>query len=216
MRDFEQLSWNAAVEDDCRQLIRLAIREDLDRLHDWTSVALIPLDARGTAAVVARAAGRICGLRAGELVLEMMDRDATWRAEVEDGTQVAAGTRLATIQGRARTLLAAERPLLNFIGRLSGVATLTAQVVAAVAGTRARIYDTRKTTPGWRRLEKYAVGCGGGHNHRTGLFDAILIKDNHLALGRQAGARSSRSPRPYAGPASFATAGRPASGDPKC
>ena len=119
----------------------------------------------------------------------MMDRDATWRAAVEDGRQVAAGTHLATIRGRARTLLAAERPLLNFIGRLSGVATLTAQFVAAVAGTRARIYDTRKTTPGWRRLEKYAVGCGGGRNHRTGLFDAILIKDNHLALGRQAGAK---------------------------
>jgi nicotinate-nucleotide pyrophosphorylase (carboxylating) len=187
MRDFEQLTWNATIEDDCRQLIRLAIREDLDRWQDWTSVALVPLEAEGSAAVVARTAGRVCGLRAARLVLETMDIQAVWRPDLDDGAVVVAGTHLATVQGRARTLLAAERPMLNFIGRLSGVATLTAQYVAAVAGTRARIYDTRKTTPGWRRLEKYAVHCGGGHNHRTGLFDAILIKDNHLALGQQPG-----------------------------
>ena len=124
---------------------------------------------------------------AARLVLETMDYQAVWHAELEDGAAVAAGTHLATIQGRARTLLTAERTLLNFVGRLSGVATLAAEYVAAVAGTAARIYDTRKTTPGWRRLEKYAVRCGGGHNHRTGLFDAILIKDNHLALGGQTG-----------------------------
>jgi len=187
MRDFQQLEWNAVLEDDCRQLIRLATREDLDRWHDWTTVALVPLDAEGSAAVMARQAGRICGLRAARLVLETMDYQAVWHAELDDGAAVAAGTHLATIQGRARTLLTAERTLLNFLGHLSGVATLTAEYVAAVAGTRARIYDTRKTTPGWRRLEKYAVRCGGGHNHRTGLFDAILIKDNHLALGQQAG-----------------------------
>jgi nicotinate-nucleotide pyrophosphorylase (carboxylating) len=116
-----------------------------------------------------------------------MDYQAVWQAELDDGAAVAAGTHLATIRGRARTLLTAERTLLNFLGHLSGVATLTAEYVAAVAGTRARIYDTRKTTPGWRRLEKYAVRCGGGHNHRTGLFDAILIKDNHLAWGQHAG-----------------------------
>jgi nicotinate-nucleotide pyrophosphorylase (carboxylating) len=187
MRDFQQLEWNAVLEDDCRQLIRLATREDLDRWHDWTTVALVPLDAEGSAAVMARQAGRICGLRAARLTLETMDYQAVWHAELDDGAAVAAGTHLATIQGRARTLLTAERTLLNFLGHLSGVATLTAEYVAAVAGTRARIYDTRKTTPGWRRLEKYAVRCGEGHNHRTGLFDAILIKDNHLALGQQAG-----------------------------
>jgi nicotinate-nucleotide pyrophosphorylase (carboxylating) len=185
MRDFQQLTWNAVLEDDCRQLIRLATREDLDRWHDWTTVALVPLDAPGRAAVVARQAGRICGLRAARLTLETMDYQAVWHAELDDGAAVAAGTRLATIEGRARTLLVAERTMLNFLGRLSGVATLAAQYVAAVAGTGARIYDTRKTTPGWRRLEKYAVRSGGGHNHRTGLFDAILIKDNHLALGQQ-------------------------------
>ncbi|HEX4146793.1 MAG TPA: carboxylating nicotinate-nucleotide diphosphorylase [Pirellulales bacterium] len=185
MRDFQQLEWNDVLEDDCRQLIRLATREDLDRWHDWTTVALVPLDAQGSAAVVARQAGRICGLRAARLTLQTMDYQTVWQAELDDGAAVAAGTHLATIQGRARTLLTAERTLLNFLGHLSGVATLTAEYVAAVAGTRARVYDTRKTTPGWRRLEKYAVRSGGGHNHRTGLFDAILIKDNHLALGHQ-------------------------------
>ena len=187
MRDFQQLEWNAELEDDCRQLIRLATREDLDRWHDWTTVALVPLDAQGRAAVVARQAGRICGLRAARLTLETMDYQAVWHAKLDDGASVAAGTHLATIEGLARTLLVAERTLLNFLGHLSGVATLAAQYVAAVAGTGARFYDTRKTTPGWRRLEKYAVRSGGGHNHRTGLFDAILIKDNHLALGQQAG-----------------------------
>ena len=187
MRDFQQLQWDATLEDDCRQLVRLATREDLDRWHDWTSMALVPVDARSSAAIVARQAGWICGLRAAQLALTTMDYQATWQGNVEDGAAVEGGTVLATIEGAARTLLVAERTILNFVGRLSGVSTIAAAYVAAVAGTRARIYDTRKTTPGWRRLEKYAVRCGGGHNHRTGLFDAILIKDNHLALGRQAG-----------------------------
>jgi nicotinate-nucleotide pyrophosphorylase (carboxylating) len=123
---------------------------------------------------------------AGKLVLEEMDPRAEWSPQVRDGTSVDAGTILALVRGEARTLLTAERLVLNLIGRLSGVATLTAQFVEAIAGTTARIYDTRKTTPGWRRLEKYAVRCGGGYNHRSGLFDAVLIKDNHLALGRTA------------------------------
>jgi nicotinate-nucleotide pyrophosphorylase (carboxylating) len=100
---------------------------------------------------------------------------------VSEGAAVPSGTRAATLAGSTRDLLTAERVVLNLVGRLSGIATLTQRYVAAIAGTRARIYDTRKTTPGWRRLEKYAVGCGGGRNHRTGLFDAVLIKDNHLA-----------------------------------
>jgi nicotinate-nucleotide pyrophosphorylase (carboxylating) len=102
---------------------------------------------------------------------------------VQDGDSVVAGTVLASLAGPARDLLTSERLVLNFLARLSGIATLTRQYVKAVAGTAARIYDTRKTTPGWRRLDKYAVHCGGGHNHRTGLYDAILIKDNHLAFG---------------------------------
>jgi nicotinate-nucleotide pyrophosphorylase (carboxylating) len=102
---------------------------------------------------------------------------------MEDGRSVEPGDRVARMEGPARGILTAERPVLNLLGRLSGIATLTKRYVEAVVGTRARIYDTRKTTPGWRRLEKYAVRCGGGSNHRTGLFDAVLIKDNHLALG---------------------------------
>ncbi len=209
MRDFQQLEWNAVLEDDCRQLVRLATREDLDRWHDWTTVALVPLEAQGSAAVVARQPGRVCGLRAARLVLETMDYEAVWQAELDDGAAVTAATRLATIQGRARTLLTAERTLLNFVGHLSGVATLAAEYVAAVAGTGARIYDTRKTTPGWRRLEKYAVRCGGGHNHRTGLFDAILIKDNHLALGLQDRWRPFHRGRSRAAGACFLSASAP-------
>ncbi len=135
------------------------------------------------AAVAARGPGVICGLRAAEIVLAEMDPRAIWYPAVEDGAAVAANATVASISGPARTLLTAERTLLNFIGHLSGVSTLARRYVDAVAGTGARIYDTRKTTPGWRRLEKYAVRCGGAHNHRAGLFDAVLIKDNHLAWG---------------------------------
>jgi nicotinate-nucleotide pyrophosphorylase (carboxylating) len=134
---------------------------------------------------VVRKAGVVSGLLAAALVLEEMNADAQWQALAGDGDAVAAGTVVARLSGSARDLLTGERTLLNFLGHMSGIATLTRHYVDAVAGTKARIYDTRKTTPGWRRLEKYAVRCGGGHNHRTGLFDAVLIKDNHLALGRQ-------------------------------
>ncbi len=109
-----------------------------------------------------------------------------WSPQVGDGDAISAGQTLAILAGPARSLLTVERILLNLVGRLSGIATLAKAYVDAAGGTQARIYDTRKTTPGWRRLEKYAVRCGGGRNHRTGLFDAMLIKDNHLALGAQA------------------------------
>ncbi|NUQ64248.1 MAG: carboxylating nicotinate-nucleotide diphosphorylase, partial [Pirellulales bacterium] len=112
-----------------------------------------------------------------------VDSGLRWTPAAEDGQAVAAGAAVARIEGPARALLTAERLVLNLLGRMSGIATLTREYVNAVSGTKARIYDTRKTTPGWRRLEKYAVRCGGGRNHRTGLFDAVLIKDNHLALG---------------------------------
>jgi nicotinate-nucleotide pyrophosphorylase (carboxylating) len=108
-------------------------------------------------------------------------------AHVSDADEVAAGAIVAELSGSARDMLTCERPLLNLLGRLSGVATLTRAYVRQIEGTAARIYDTRKTTPGWRRLEKYAVRCGGGYNHRTGLFDAVLIKDNHLALAAERG-----------------------------
>jgi len=182
-KDFAQIVWDAAVEDDARQLIRLAVREDLERQLDWTTIALVDPEALGVADVVARAGGIVAGLPAARLALDEMDPRLDWQATVDDGATVEPGQRLATISGPARSLLTAERPLLNMLGHLSGVATLARRYVDAVSGTRARVYDTRKTTPGWRRLEKYAARLGGAHNHRTGLFDAVLIKDNHLALG---------------------------------
>lgn len=180
-KEFAQMTWNDALVDDCRQIVRLAIREDLDRRHDWTTVALAPAETRGHAAMLARQAGIVAGLPLAQVGLEEMEVSLDWRPCTSDGQAVARGDVLAELDGPIRELLTAERLLLNMIGRLSGVATQTRQFVDAVQGTPARIYDTRKTTPGWRRMEKYAVRCGGGNNHRMGLFDAVLIKDNHLA-----------------------------------
>ena len=188
MPEFHQSAWDEQTIDDCRRLIALAVREDLDRGHDWTTVALVPPQAQAAAQVVARQEGVVAGLLAAELVCREMNLDARWEPHAADGQSVQRGQVLALLSGSARDLLTAERSILNFLGRLSGVASHTRRFVDELAGLPARLYDTRKTTPGWRRLEKYAVRCGGGHNHRTGLFDAILIKDNHLALGRQLGA----------------------------
>ncbi len=181
-KEFHQIVWDAALDDDLRGLLLLAVREDLGAAGDCTTAALVPNAPIGQAAVVARQAGVIAGLRAAEMVCKQIDARLQWTPHVEDGAAVQPGDRVAILAGPARGLLTAERLLLNFLGRLSGIASLTRQYVDAVAGTKARIFDTRKTTPGWRRLEKYAVRAGGGWNHRTGLFDAILIKDNHLAL----------------------------------
>lgn len=183
--EFNQMAWSPELVDDCRHIIRLAVREDLDRGYDWTTVSLVPREAMAGAHIVARQEGVVCGIEVAKLVLDEMDIHAEFTARVVDGTSVKKGDILATLRGHARDLLTVERPILNFLGRLSGIASLTARYVAEIKGTKARLYDTRKTTPGWRRLEKFAVHCGGGTNHRTGLFDAILIKDNHLALGRQ-------------------------------
>jgi nicotinate-nucleotide pyrophosphorylase (carboxylating) len=182
MRDFAQLEWNETIADDCRQLVRLAVREDLERGQDWTTVSLVAAETPGRAVVVARQAGVAAGIRAAEIVIEQMDPRIKLTPHLDEGATVQKNSAIATLEGPARSMLTVERPLLNFLGHLSGVATLTQRYVDEVSGTGARIYDTRKTTPGWRRLEKYAVRCGGGHNHRTGLYDAILIKDNHLAL----------------------------------
>ena len=182
-KDFRQTEWDARLREDWQHLLDLDIRLDLDRLYDWTSVALIDREVEARVAVVARCDGIIAGLPAAEMVVAQSDRRHRWTAHCRDGDAVAAGTEIATIEGPARNLLTCERVLLNVLGHLSGIATLTRAYVKAVAGTRARVYDTRKTTPGWRRLEKYAVRCGGGRNHRTGLYDAVLIKDNHLAIG---------------------------------
>ena len=174
------------LDDDCRQLVRLAVREDLERGHDWTTVAIVAADRQGRAAIVAREAGVVCGIRAAETVIDEMEADIQLTPHLADGDAVAATQVVAELSGNARDLLTCERTILNFMGRLSGVATLTREYVEVAANPRVRIYDTRKTTPGWRRLEKYAVRCGGGWNHRVGLFDAVLIKDNHLALASEA------------------------------
>ncbi len=162
-------------------VVRAALAEDLGRAGDITALACIDADATLTATFGARKAGTISGLACARLAVLAMDPAAKFKARVEDGARVEPGAVLAKVTANARALLSAERTALNLLGRLSGVATLTAAYVDAVAGTKARIVDTRKTTPGLRALEKYAVRCGGGVNHRFGLDDAILIKDNHVA-----------------------------------
>jgi nicotinate-nucleotide pyrophosphorylase (carboxylating) len=173
----------------CRRLIELALAEDLGTAGDLTSQAVLPEELEGRAVFVARAAGTVAGLPVAGMVLQAVSSRLDFQPLVADGTAVLPGQRLAAASGPLRALLAAERTALNFLQRLSGIATRTRQFVAAVGGTKAQILDTRKTTPGWRLLEKYAVRCGGGRNHRLGLFDGILIKDNHLAaLGGGPGA----------------------------
>lgn len=166
--------------------VRRALAEDIGR-GDATTLALVPARARARARMVARAPLTVAGLDFAEAAFRALAPAVRIERLTRDGEAVAAGTTLLRVAGPARALLTAERTALNFVQRLSGVATLAARFVAAVAGTRARILDTRKTTPGWRRFEKYAVTCGGGQNHRVGLFDQILIKDNHLVAlrGRQ-------------------------------
>ena len=162
-------------------LIAQAIAEDLGLIGDITSTSIIPSHARGAARLVARSSGVLAGMSAVERLAAEFELIDNWEPCLADGASLEPGSLIARVNGPMRSLLAMERIALNFLQRLSGIATLTARFVAAVAGTGAAIYDTRKTTPGWRALEKYAVRCGGGHNHRFGLFDAILIKDNHIA-----------------------------------
>ena len=162
-------------------LVRAALAEDLGRAGDVTSEACVPADGRLRAVFTARKAGVIAGLACARLAIAELDPGADFKAIVEDGAGVSAGQQLAWVDANARALLSAERVGLNFLGHLSGVATLTRAYVDAIEGTGAFIVDTRKTTPGLRALEKYAVRCGGGVNHRFGLDDAILIKDNHIA-----------------------------------
>ena len=159
-----------------------ALDEDLGRAGDVTSIATIPESAKAHAVLVARQAGVIAGLPLAIATFRKLSADILIQAYLRDGAAVAAGVHLLTISGPARAVLAGERTALNFVGRLSGIATLTADYVRHAAGTRMRICCTRKTTPGLRALEKYAVRCGGGFNHRFGLDDAILIKDNHIAV----------------------------------
>jgi nicotinate-nucleotide pyrophosphorylase (carboxylating) len=162
-------------------IVRAALAEDLGRAGDVTSQACVPADARLRAVFVARKAGVIAGMACARLAIAELDPGADFKAVAEDGARVGAGEKLAWVDANAWALLSAERVGLNLLGHLSGVATLTRAYVEAVEGTGAIIVDTRKTTPGLRALEKYAVRCGGGVNHRFGLDDAVLIKDNHIA-----------------------------------
>jgi nicotinate-nucleotide pyrophosphorylase (carboxylating) len=161
--------------------VRAALEEDLGRAGDITTDAIIPPETRAKAVIAAREGGAVAGLIAAALAFDLIDRDVRFVALKPDGSPIARGDAVAEIEGSARTILTAERVALNYLGRLSGVATATRALVDAVEGTRARIICTRKTTPGLRILEKYAVRCGGGLNHRFGLDDAVLIKDNHIA-----------------------------------
>ena len=160
--------------------VRAALEEDLGRAGDITSDLTIPADKQAAARFVARKPGRIAGLVCAEIAFGLVDPSVTFEVAAPDGSDVAAGAVLATVSGPARSILTAERVALNFLGPLSGTATLTAALVKAVEGTKARIVCTRKTLPGLRTLQKYAVRCGGGFNHRFGLDDAAMIKDNHI------------------------------------
>jgi len=163
-------------------LVRSALREDLGRAGDVTTDAIVPADAVGEARLVAREEGVVSGVAVAERVFTLLDPRVRVEIQVRDGGHVQRGTVIATLRGPLRAILTGERTALNLVGRLSGIASATARLTALVAGTRAAVVDTRKTTPGLRALEKAAVRDGGGANHRFGLDDAILIKDNHVAI----------------------------------
>lgn len=165
-----------------KPLVEAALTEDLGRRGDVTSQATIPADMQAQLQIKARQAGVICGMDLARLSFALVDAQIEFIAQVVDGETVAAGTALAIVSGNARHLLTAERTALNFMTHLSGIATATRQIVDSVAEYPAQITCTRKTIPGLRTVQKYAVRCGGGRNHRLGLDDAILIKDNHIAI----------------------------------
>ena len=162
--------------------VRAALNEDLGRAGDITSQATIPASATATAVIASRQVGVIAGIEFAKAAFAMMDPHLKFETLVGDGGPVSVGTLVARISGPARALLSGERVALNYLGRLSGIASLTAKFAAEISHTKAKIADTRKTTPGLRAFEKYAVRCGGGMNHRFGLDDAVLIKDNHIAV----------------------------------
>ncbi len=191
-------SFGEREEQNLEDLAARALVEDLGQGGDITSEATIPGNAWGRARLVARAPGVLAGLPAIELLTRKFEPNLLWEAKLADGDRLESGSLVGRLAGPMRALLAMERTALNFLQRLSGIASLTARYVAAVEGTSAAIFDTRKTTPGWRFLEKYAVRCGGGCNHRLGLYDAVLIKDNHLEWIKEAAGAS--------GPDPFATA----------
>ena len=173
------------TREEIRRAVQQALAEDLGG-GDVTSLATVPASARSVAFVRAREPLVVAGLAFAKIAFRQLSRSLRIQFMARDSQRVRRGDSLMRVTGPTRAILGAERVALNFVQRLSGVATLTTQYVQAVAGNKAKILDTRKTTPGWRRFEKYAVACGGGHNHRLGLFDLVLIKDNHLAALRHA------------------------------
>ncbi|GBD35985.1 putative nicotinate-nucleotide pyrophosphorylase [carboxylating] [bacterium HR36] len=179
--------WTEVEEHAARRLVELALEEDLGQPGDITSEALIAGDWQGTAWFVARQPGILCGQKVAERVLRCLESQAVFQWACSDGSLVTAGFVCGQVRAPLKKLLSAERTMLNFLQRLSGIATLTKHFVERLQGLRCVLLDTRKTAPGWRILEKYAVRCGGGHNHRRGLYDGILIKDNHLAALRERG-----------------------------
>lgn len=182
VKDYQTITWCGAVEDDFRTLLDLAIREDVESIGDLTSLSLIPESAVGRAAVVSRSEGIVAGMPTVEIICGAISPELRWEPCVEDGVRIKPRTRLGILSGPARAMMQAERLILNFVARLSGIASTTDLYVQEICDLKSKVYDTRKTTPGWRLLEKYATCCGGAQNHRAGLYDAILIKDNHLAL----------------------------------
>ena len=167
-----------------RRAVKAALVEDIGH-GDVTTLATVPKSAQAAAVMRARESLVVAGVAFAERAFRELSRSLKIKTSVRDGQRVEVGDVLLEVSGSAQAILGAERVALNFVQRLSGVATLTAQYVAAIRGTKAQILDTRKTTPGWRLFEKYAVACGGGQNHRMGLHDMVLIKDNHLAALRE-------------------------------
>ena len=183
MSDYVTVTANEALENDLRALVRLSIAEDLGRSVDWTTVCLIDDDAGGGCQIVPRESGICAGLVTVPWIIDEFDGELAAEVLSKDGEALVPGQPIANLRGNVRDLLTAERTILNVLCRLCGVASQTKQYADEIIGSKAKLYDTRKTTPGWRLLEKYAVACGGGRNHRRGLYDGFLIKDNHLALG---------------------------------
>jgi nicotinate-nucleotide pyrophosphorylase (carboxylating) len=189
MSESQQHAMDAETTADCIQLIDMALAEDIGAANlkdgrDCTTDSIVPGSVTASAAFVSRASGVVCGVEVAKLVIDRHALTLKLDCHLNDGDRVEPGQTIAVISGPAAEILVLERTCLNFMCRLSGISSFARQYTDEIRGTNACVLDTRKTTPGWRRLEKYAVACGGGQNHRMGLYDAVMIKDNHLAFRR--------------------------------
>jgi nicotinate-nucleotide pyrophosphorylase (carboxylating) len=189
MSESQQHAMDAETTADCIQLIDMALAEDIGAANlkdgrDCTTDSIVPGSVTASAAFVSRASGVVCGVEVAKLVIDRHALTLKLDCHLNDGDRVEPGQTIAVISGPAAEILVLERTCLNFMCRLSGISSFARQYMDEIRGTNACVLDTRKTTPGWRRLEKYAVACGGGQNHRMGLYDAVMIKDNHLAFRR--------------------------------